>query len=146
MLKFCSLSNPSNPSKPDLKLVREAENEIFSFPEEVTVLWRRNVRMQILRREVSIMSLIAFGFYRVPNLHCNLILHLTAWMTKISNYPLDLINDSLWQRSLSDEVNELGASASASKNNGCIVHAVECTMHQLGWRWCWRGKIAWHAT
>jgi hypothetical protein len=88
--------------------------------------------MQILRREVSITSLIAFGFYRVPNLDCNLILHLTAWMTEISNYPLDLINDSLWQRSLSDEVNELGASASASKNNGCIVHAVECMMHQLG--------------
>ena len=46
----------------------------------------------------------------MPNLDCNLILHLTAWMTEISNYPLDLINDSVWQRSLSDEVNELGAS------------------------------------
>ena len=67
----------------------------------------------------------------MPNLDCNLILHLTAWMTEISNYPLDLINDSVWQRSLSDEVNELGASASASKNNGCIVQAVECMMHQL---------------
>jgi hypothetical protein len=53
-------------------------------------------------------------------LDCNLILHLTVWMTEITSYSLDLIYG-------------LGASASTSKNNGCMLMCTGmCMMDQLG--------------